>query len=244
MNVDRPKIVPTGVLIAAVAAAGVCFAQQAPPDAFETKLLSVPADYDRVELQWVLGDIEGRARGLVLFGIEIPLDHGNQPLVSAHIPATVTVREALKIVFEKLPGYTFTSVAPHLITILPEGYTADPGDMLNLPVPSVDIVNVSPSTILNDMPHYIPALHAELFKGQGCFGVSITVSDSAPGITVTAHDTTLLGVLNLVSLESVAAAGDHRGFAWGWAYLRERVAAPSHTWRPFGRWIQGRGRTW
>jgi hypothetical protein len=47
-----------------------------------------------------------------------------------------------------------------------------------------------------------------------------------------------------VSLESVAAAREHRGFAWGWVYLRERTSTPSHTWRALGGWVPGTRRNW
>jgi len=243
MNVNRSQTVLRRVLIAAVAAVSVCSAQQVRPDPLETKLIDVPDDLNQWPLASALGKIGALAQGLVLFGAEIPLDHGNQPLVSAHIPAAVTVREGLKIIFEKLPGYTFSSVSPHLITILPEGYAADPGDMLNLPLQSVEIVNISPATILSDPERFIPALHAALFKDQNC-GMRISVSANAPGITVTAHGTTLLGVLNLVSMESAAAAREHRGSAWGWVYLRERVSTPSHEWRANGGWVPGKRRSW
>jgi hypothetical protein len=243
MNVNGSKTALRTVLIAAVAAASVCSAQQVRPDPLEMKLIDVPDDLYRVPLASALDRIGFLAQGLVLFGVEIPLDHGNQPLVSAHIPAAVTVREALNIIFEKLPGFTFSSVSQHLITVLPEAYAADHDDMLNLPLPSVEIVNISPSTILNDPERYIPVLHSALFKDQIC-GLRISASDNAPGITVTAHDTTLLGVLNLVSLESVAAAREHRGFAWGWVYLRERVSTPSHTWRALGGWVPEKRRNW
>jgi hypothetical protein len=228
MNVNGSKTALRTLLVAAVAAVSVCSGQPVRPDPLETKLIDVPDDLDHVPLASALDRIGFLAQGLVLFGVEIPLDHGNQPLVSAHIPAAVTVREALEIIFGKLPGYTFSSVSPHLIMILPEGYAADPGDMLNLPLPNVDIVNISPSTILNDPAQYIPALHSALFKDQSC-GLRISVSDNYPGITVTAHGTTLLGVLNLVSLESVPhMAGGRRLGAGKASKLVTNPGAPLH----------------
>ena len=133
----------------------------------------------------------------------------------------------MQIVFEKLPGFTFVSVAPHLISILPQGYANDADDMLNVPVAKLDLADISPSNILSNPARYIPAVRAALHVGQTC-EIGPGISDSAPGIAVTAHDTNLLGVLNLVSLDSIAAAEKHRGYAWGWVYLRERGPSPSH----------------
>ena len=120
-------------LAAAVIAVSACLAQEVRPDPLETKLLN-PDDIDNVPLQWALYSIGARAKDLVLFGAELPLDHGDQPLVFVHIPGGVTVREALSLVFARLPGYTFVSVAPHLVNILPDGYERDTDDMLNVPL--------------------------------------------------------------------------------------------------------------
>jgi hypothetical protein len=234
------------VLAVAVAAVSACSAQQFQPDPLETKLVNIPEDLDHVPLAYALDRIGAVTEDLVLFGVEVPLDHGDQPLISAHITGGVTVHEALNIIFAKLKGFTFVSAGPHLVNILPDGHNADPGDMLNVPVTHLHLVDTSPSNIFNNPARYIPALHAALHIGEGCT-IGPGLRDAAPGITITTQDTTLLGVLNLVSLKSIAAAEHHRGPAWGWVYLRERSPSDSpraHKWEAHGGWLQGKHRDW
>jgi hypothetical protein len=243
MSARRSWFTRASVLVAAITAASACPAQQVRPDPLETKRIEVPLDLDREPLQYALRDIGQLTDDLVLFGIEIPLDHGNPPLISARVSGGITIRETLQIVFQKLPGFTFVSVAPHLINILPQGYGNDADDMLNLPVAKLDLAGISPSNILSNPVRYIPAVRAALHTGGIC-EIGPGLSDTAPGISVTAHDTNLLGVLNLVSLDSVAAAENHRGYAWGWVYLRERGSSPSHRWEAHGGWVPGKRRKW
>lgn len=233
-------------LAAAVAALSACFAQQTKPDPLETKLFNVPMDIENVPLASVLYDIGAKTEDLVLFGAELPLDHGDQPLIFAHIPGGVTVREALSLIFARLPGYTFVNVAPHLINILPDRYAIDSDDMLNVPIADLLLVNVSASNIFNNPKRYIPALHEALHIKPGCT-IGPGLSDSAPGIRVAARNTNLLGVLNLVSLESIKEAEHNRSLAWGWLYLRERYpsdAHPAHQWMAQGGWAKGKHRDW
>lgn len=247
MNVKRP-LSALRVLAAAVAAASACLAQQTRPGPLETKLLNVPEDIDNVPLQSALYNIGARTKELFLFGAELPLDHGDQPLIiSVHIPGGVTVREALSLVFANLPGNTFVSVAPHLINILPDRYRADSDDMLNVPVTNLQLVDVAPYNILFYPARYIPALHEALHIKPVGLTIGPGPIDPVPGITIAAQNTTVLGVLNLASLESITVAERHLGLAWGWLYLRERYPSdshPAHQWVGYGGWAQGKHRDW
>jgi hypothetical protein len=78
MTPRRSWLARASVLLAAITVASAWSAQQVRPDPLEAKLIEVPMDMDREPLQYALRDIGHFTDDLVLFGVELPLDHGNR----------------------------------------------------------------------------------------------------------------------------------------------------------------------
>jgi hypothetical protein len=223
--------------------AGTCGAQtRAYP--LESRLDGMPIDLDQVPLTRALEWISLRSReNPVLFGAEVFTQHGQEPLVSVHIPGHSTLREALTYVLATLPAYAFEAAAPQLINVFPRAASGDTTDLLNLRIPQFDLTNVPPGNVLNNPARYIPELRTALTHGvpRSC-EIGPGLSDKAPGVDVRVKNSTLRGILNAVSEASIGGAQNHRGAALGWKYMREEFPSetvPGHTWRVLGVWRPG-----
>ncbi|SRR5712692_7327801 len=209
-------------------------------DPTDIRLMEIPLDLEKVPLTRALSSIAVRAnKEFLVFGVEEVVENGQEPLVSAHIDGSSTVREALTQVVASVPGYTFEVVAPHLIDVFPKDARSDPSDLLNVNVSKLELVNVAPSNFLNNPARFIPELKAALTKGvpQGC-SIGPGLFDKAPVVTVHVASSTVRQDLNLVSEASIASA-QNGGIAYGWIYQREKFPSktfPAHIWRVHDVW--------
>jgi len=211
-------------------------------DMAKVHLTGTPLIFDNVPLTSALGRIgisidDG---GFVLFGVEILVEDGQEPLVSARIPAGSTLSDALTQVIQSVPDYTFTAIAPHLVNVFPRESVSDPDDLLDLQIPSFELRNVSPSNFLNNPARFVPELKAALSHGKhaGC-EIGPGLSDTAPGITLSLGKSTLRQAMNHVSEVTISSAERNEGSAFGWLYQRERFPSaghPAEMWRVHGVW--------
>jgi hypothetical protein len=203
---------------------------------------NVPLTFDNAPLTSALGRI-GVSLGegeFVLFGVEVIVEDGQEPLVTARIPAGSPLNDALTQVVQAVPGYTFAAVSPHLVNVFPRIADSDPEDLLNLQVPKLELVGVSPSNFLSNPARFVPELKAALSRGRqaGC-EIGPGLSDKAPGITISLRDLTLRQAMNRVSEASISSAQRNQGLAFGWVYLRETfpsAAHPADSWRVHDAW--------
>jgi len=211
-------------------------------DIAKVHLTGVPLIFDNVPLTDALGrigiSIDGG--GFVLFGVEVIAEDGQEPRISARIPAGSTLSDALTQVVQAVPDYTFTAIAPHLVNVLPRESVSDPNDLLDLQIPRFELRNVSPSNFLSNPARFIPELKAALSRGKhpGC-EIGPGLSDKAPGITLSLGNSTLREAMNRVSAATISSAERNEGSAFGWVYQRERFPSATHpaeVWRVHGVW--------
>lgn len=200
------------------------------------RLRNVPLDFKAVPLTQVLSRLAASVNdGFLFFGAEVVVHKGEEPLVTAHIPAGSTVREAMAGLSKSLPDYEFVAAAPNLVNILPRHSEDDREDLLNLTVPSVDLIDVAPTNFLANPARFIPALKLAL-EGERQRGCTIGpgLSDKAPGVTEHLPAATVRQDLNLVAEAAIDSAVKGAGFASGWLYIREvspSKANPPQAWR-------------
>lgn len=171
------------------------------PDLSKVHLVKVPLNFDAAPLTEVLGRIGVSIDGdAILFGVEVIVEDGREPLVSASIPGGSTLDDALAVVMHAIPGYTFHSVAPHLVNVLPLDAQTNPDDLLNVRIPKLELADVSPSNFLGNPARFIPELRGGLNGGRivGC-EIGPGLSDKAPGITASLTNSTVRDALNRVS---------------------------------------------
>jgi len=218
-----------------------CVFGQVNSSPLDLRLTGVPIDFNGIPISQALGRIGvATETGFVLFGIEVPLEKGQEPLVSAHIEGGATVRYALNQILASVPGFGFEAVGSNLVDVFPQYALNDPDDLLNLQISGLQLVNVPPSNFLSNPARFIPELEVALNHGyqKGCT-IGSGLSDKAPGITIHMGPTTVRNALNAVSETSIQSARDQRGSAFGWLYLHERFPsekAPADIWRVHGVW--------
>jgi len=174
----------------------------------------------------------------VLFGVEVQVEKGQEPRVTAHIEGGSTLREGLRRVFAGLRRYDFKTVAPHVINVFPKDSLRDRADLLDVKISRLDLVNISPTNFFSNPPRFIPELKVLLTRGipQGC-AIGPGLTDKAPGITLHVGESILREDLNLVTEASIAFASTQKGFASGWVYSQEQFPSkrfPAHSWRALG----------
>jgi hypothetical protein len=124
--------------------------------------------------------------------------------------------------------------------VFPRIADSDPDDLMNLQVPKLELVSVSPSNFLSNPARFVPELKAALSRGKqaGC-EIGPGLSDKAPGIAISLRDLTLRQAMNRVSEASISSAQHNLGSAFGWVYLRETfpsAAHPADSWRVHDAW--------
>lgn len=213
----------------------------------DIRLKAIPIDLKDVPLSKALEMIGISAdNALVLFGTEITVKQGKEPSITVHIPAGVTIREALDRIVLEAPEYTFAVVAAHLINFFPKNASYDTRNLMNMHLSRLDLVDVAPSNFINHPERYIPELKAKLTQGvpQGCV-IGPGLMDKAPSITLHLESSTLRDYFNFVSETSIALANDGKGSAFGWLYEYEESpsnVSPIHNWRVNGGWEQRKPR--
>jgi hypothetical protein len=241
------RILILGFVICAVfRLSGISQIAAAPsPNPLEVRLMGPSLHFDKAPLTKALSELFFRSgnpfvrsgNDFVVFGVEIVLEHGEEPLVSADISDGVTLGQALNQVLAGNPDYTFEVVGAHLINVFPRWAPNDPEDILNLRISAMDLSDVVPGDVLSNPAKFIPELKTALTKGvrQGCL-IGPGLSSVAPTVTVHVKSSTLRQVLNTVSQASIEAAQNNHGAAYGWVYLHEKFpseSAKEHTWRVY-----------
>lgn len=177
-------------------------------------------------------------RGYVLFGVELRLKNGQEPVVNVNLEPGSTLGDALRQIFDQLPGYRFEVLSAHMINIYPEDARWNPDDVLNLLVPRFDAVDVQPTDILVRPGDFIPELKARLApktsrgpQPSGSIGPGI--SGSGPTITLHMNNATVREILNAVSEAMEQFPQNYEPVGWLYAF-RPDPASPiggAHTWR-------------
>lgn len=182
-----------------------------------------------------LSDIGAKVReGYVLFGAEILLEKGKEPVVDLNLDVGETVGDALQQIINQLPGYTFKAISPHIINVYPKGATEDPNDILNLRVPQFDAVNTHPSDVLSRPQHFISELKARLTP-QGSpqpTGYIDGIHGSGPTVTVHLRNTTVREILNAVSEATDQFPATDAPLGWMYTFLRTSQSGTGgiHSW--------------
>lgn len=195
-------------------------------------------EFKHTPLTNALGQVGVHVDGtFVLFGVEVIQQHGEEPLISATIPAGSSLSDALRIIVQSAPEYTFKAVAPHLINVYPQSAIGNPDDVLNLHITHLVISSVSPSNFLSNPPRFIPELNAALNreKPRGC-AIGPGLSDREPGIRLEFSDVTVRDALNIVSEQSIAYAERNEGPAFGWVYSYSNTDPVTSSWRVHDVW--------
>lgn len=187
-----------------------------------------------VKLSQALGLIGGRVlEGPFIAGLEIRSDALREPTVSPEAFArSATLRSALRIILEFLPGYSCRLIAPGFVNVRPPGAPHDPTDPLNHPVMEFSWHNLNGIVaVLTQPAAFFSFLGPRIARGEpsGMVGVVVGGGGSIPDGAV-AH-TTLLGVFNhLVQLNLKARLRSARArharqprFLWGWYCVEGRV---------------------
>jgi hypothetical protein len=186
--------------------------------------------------------------GYLLFGVEVQLTQGKEPMVDVDAPAGATVGEALGQIMRQLPGYRLQVVSEHLINVYPAGAKSDPNDALNLRIDHFDVVDKPPDVLVNYPPLFMPALGNRLAERKS--GPSLAyqfpsqwVEGVGPKVTLHLRNMTVREIFNRVSEASeklpakylpvgwVASLSPDPSLATGWAYSFRLFTTVSGTWK-------------
>ena len=185
--------------------------------------------------------------GYILFGVEVRLTQGKEPLVDLDAPAGATVGTALGQIMRQLPGYRLEVVSQHLINVFPAGAKSDPNDALNQRIDHFDVVNKPPDVLVNYPPLFMPALASRLAQRKS--GPSLAyqfpsqwVESVGPKVTLHLRNMTVRQIFNRVSEASedlypkylplgwVASLSPDPALATGWAYSFREFLSVRSTW--------------
>jgi hypothetical protein len=190
---------------------------------------------DGVPLSSALGKLGSQVQGgYVLFGLELRLKNGREPSVKVDIPPGGNLQKALGIVFRDLPDYTYEPVSQHLVDVFPVGAKKDSSDLLNIPVPRLDIVGKQAGDVLSRPRDFIPQL-AERLKGPtrgGPVAGSILSDVGPPPITLHLRNVTVRQVLNAASEATGEFPAKYMPYGWIYSFDPEPQlpAGGKHSW--------------
>src|SRR5947207_12042340 len=100
------------------ASAVLCINRVWQPDN-SARLRNVPLHLQKVPLSRALDTISANLDNgdVVLFGVEVYVDHGLEPQISVDISSGATVTEALQTVLSELPDYGSEPAGTHIINV-------------------------------------------------------------------------------------------------------------------------------
>jgi hypothetical protein len=205
------------------------------PALLKMALFPAPMVRENVSLSAALAEVGARVtNGYVLFGIEVRVSDAEEPALNVNLKPGSTLGDALRQIFQQVPGYGFTVVSEHRIDVLPAGASRDPADLLNLRIPAFREVDVQPADILTHPDMFIPELRARLVprrpgEPSGIFGTFVPGSGPA---SFDLRQVTIRQILNTASKETEKFPVGGQPLGWV-CYFRPDPAAPSggkYTW--------------
>ncbi len=124
------------------------------------------------------------------------------------------------MVLHDLPDYSYESVSEHLVNVFPVGAKKDSRDLLNVPVPRLDIVGKQAGDVLSRPRDFIPQLAERLegpTKGRAVAG-SILSDVGPPPITLHLKDVTVRQVLNAASEATGEFPAEYMPYGWVYSF--------------------------
>ncbi len=226
---------------------GPALQAQAPTRSQDSTLLKLPLSSEplvrnRIPLTEALSEVGVQVReGWVLFGVEVRLKEGKEPIVSLHLPPNSTLGEALEQMFREAPDYKYEVAGAHLINIYPEGAKTNPENVLNIRVQRFDVVNEPPSSVLSAPQRFIPELNKRLTappRAGEPTGTAGPVMRPVGGPRVTLHlrNVTVRQILNSVSEATQHSPAGFRPLGWVYSFQPD-PASPvggTHAWTSHG----------
>jgi len=193
---------------------------------------------DNVPLSKALEKLGNQVQGgYVLFGLELKLKNGREPLVKVDIPPGETVKGALGMIFYDLPDYKYESVSEHLINIYPVRAKEDPKDVLNILVPRLDIVDKQAGDILSRPKDFIPQLAERLAPPTrpghtGGTPMSILSDVGPPTTTLHLRNVTVCQILNAASEATEEFPAKYMAYGWVYSFDPDPTlpAGGKHSW--------------
>jgi hypothetical protein len=219
------RLAVNGILTAPASAQTDAARPPTPPNALDIRLSPVREHVKRDEITHskALTEVGVLAQdGYVLYGIELHPTGDTEPAVKLALKQTATVGEALRQIFDQLPGYRFETVSEHLINVYPEGAKDDAGDVLNTLISEFNVSNEPPGNVQAHPEDFMPELRKRLMPGAADlsppFGRGLR--SAGPGITLHLSGRTVREILNAVTeAQTVQMPPD-----WppaGWLYVEK-----------------------
>ncbi len=159
---------------------------------------------------------------------------GEEPKVDLNLPRKSSLRDALTLILQQLPGYRTEVVGRNLIHLSPAWSEQDADSILNFKIAHFDVVNEPPSNILSHPAEFIPELERHL-KEEGIQKAYFPggLRAAGPGITLHLRDVSIREILNAVTLTSVDVFPPEQLPA-GWVYRfrsdAELESGARHSW--------------
>lgn len=202
-------------------------------------LFPAPITRNNVVLSQALGVVGTYVQGgYVLFGVELRAKDGKEPLVNLNLSAGSRLADGLQQIMDQIPEYKYEVISPHLINIYPAGAKSDQGDVLNIPVPQFDAVDVDPAQILSRPMDFIPQLATRLrpkssanSQPSGVIG-EVMRGVNAPTWTLHIKDTTVREILNSTSDAMGQFPPDSQPLGWVYMFQPDPAlpAGGNHSW--------------
>jgi hypothetical protein len=214
-----------------------------PPNALDIRLSPVRehVKHDEITLSKALTEVGILAQdGYVLYGIEVHSrsDTEPEPVVKLALKETPTLGEALRRIFDQVPGYRFETVSEHLINVYPEGAKDDAGDVLNTLISEFSVSEEPPGNVQTHPEDFMPELRKRLMPGAADvsppFGRGLR--SAGPGITLHLSGRTVREILNAVT-EAQIVQMPPDWLAAGWLYVETRDGTRS--WSSFHTVLAG-----
>jgi hypothetical protein len=225
-----------------VVALMVCLA--GPVKAQKAHPLDLPLEesqpWDSIPLKDALEHLAGSVgESFALFGLEQELDAGKGPTVTFQAKSGMTLGDCLRTILAQLPPYEIEVVSDHLIDLRPVGAKRDPDNILNLRVPSFDVVSMGAYWILAAPRDLIPVLNEALTPkpepGKQMITLYMGGYQGGPPITLHLKNVTVREILNAASeaTEPFYTRGQVGLAPEGWVYTFDPNPHPGyvkHSW--------------
>ncbi len=199
-------------------------------------IFPVPIVREKVPLTKALSEIGARVTdGYALFGIEVRVKDGQEPVVNLHVEPPSTLQDALRQVFSQLPDYGFRVVSDHIVNVYPLAAKEDPNDVLNVRVTQLDIVDEQPSAVLTRPQDFIPELKDRLIPKALRWPLTTSpemLVDRGPTVSIHLKNATVRQILNAVSeaTEQFPATSSPLGWAYSFQLDPQLPAGGKHLW--------------
>ena len=161
----------------------------------------------RVPLTKALGEVGFKARGgFTSFGI---LVRSPEPEVEVYLPEETNLSAAVQGIVSQVPGYTYETVAPHLIDVYPASIRSEQSEPLNLLVADFRFADSSAMDLFSNPYRFIPELKAVRDKdkpAQTCGNIGPGLGSVNTGLEIALHNVTVKQILDAVAIADAASA--------------------------------------